>query len=136
MSQIFSFFLKSNVFENVKKYTKALDFWKVISEDKILIWLKLFQLLYLHLWQTAHCTLHAAQCTLRTAPAPANAPEYKHIHFILHIEHCTLHTTCLYCNLQMYNFTLQTSKKNPKIYMTKCTLIYWFHNVPWNFRSQ
>ena len=41
---------------------------------------------------------------------PANAPEFEHVHFILHIEHCTLHTTCLYWILQMYCFTLQTSK--------------------------
>ena len=41
---------------------------------------------------------------------PANAPEFEHVHFILHIEHCRLHTTCLYCILQMYHLTLQISK--------------------------
>ena len=45
-----------------------------------------------------------------SAPALANGPESEHVHFILHIEYCTLHATCLYCILKMYNFTLQTSK--------------------------
>ena len=70
----------------------------------------LFQLLNLHLWQAAHCTLTTAQCTLRSAPSTANAPEYEHVHFILHNEHCTLHTKCLYCILQIYHFILQSSK--------------------------
>ena len=70
----------------------------------------MFQLLNLHLWQAAHCTLHTAQFTLRTAPAPENSPESERVYFILHIEHCTMHTTCLYCNLQIYHFTLQTYK--------------------------
>ena len=68
-------------------------------------------MLNLHLWQAAHCTLHTAQCTLRTAPAHANTPEAEHVHFILHIEHLTLHITCLYCILQMYHFILKTLKK-------------------------
>ena len=51
---------------------------------------------------SAHCTLHTAQCTLRTAPAPANAPESEHVHFILLIENCTLHNTDLYCILETY----------------------------------
>ena len=48
-------------------------------------------------------------------------------YYTVHIEHCTLHTTCVHCIFQMYHFTL----KNPKcacvglnIYMAKCTLIY------------
>ena len=75
-----------------------------MSQIKILF--ILFQTLNLHLWQAAHYTLHTAQCTLRTAPAPANAPESEHVHFILHIENCTLRNTDLYCNLQIYHFTL------------------------------
>ena len=53
-------------------------------------------------------TLHTARCTLHTAPEPppASAP----VHFILHIEHWTLHTTYLYCMLYIYHFTLQTFK--------------------------
>ena len=70
----------------------------------------MFKRLNLHLWQAVHCTLRAAQCTLRTAPAPANAPKSEHVHFILHIEHWTLHTMCLYCILKMYHFPLQTIK--------------------------
>ena len=54
------------------------------------------------LWQAAHCPLHTA-----------NAPESEHLHFILHIEQCTLHTACLYCIVQIYHFTLRTSKKFP-----------------------
>ena len=69
-----------------------------------------FQLVNLHLWQAEHCTLHSARCTLPTAPGPTNAPEYEHLLFILHIEHCTLHTTCLYLIFQIYHFTLQISK--------------------------
>ena len=67
-------------------------------------------MLHLHPWQAAQCTLHTTQCTLHTAPAPANAPESEPLHVILNIEHCTLHTTCVYCILQIYSFTLQTSK--------------------------
>ena len=32
------------------------------------------------------------------------------IHFILHAEHCTIHTTHLYCMLQIYHFTLPIVK--------------------------
>ena len=70
----------------------------------------MFQLQILHLWQAAQRTLHTAQCTFCTTPAPANALEFEHVHFILHIEHCTLHTTCLYYILTIYHLTLQTSK--------------------------
>ena len=70
----------------------------------------MFQLLNLYLWQALHCTLHIAQCKSRAAPAPENAPESEQVHFILHIEHCALHTTCLSCILQIYHFTLQTCK--------------------------
>ena len=56
------------------------------------------------------------QCTVHTVPA--HAPVHAHvpvhspapIHFILYTERCTLHTMCLYCILQIYHFTLQTSK--------------------------
>ena len=58
---------------------------------------------------SSHCTLHTAQCTLQTAPAPANARECEHVHFILNIEHSKLHT-CLYWIYQIYHFTLHTSK--------------------------
>ena len=37
-----------------------------------------------------------------TAPKPVTAPESAHVHFILHIEHCTVHTTHLYCMLHPY----------------------------------
>ena len=55
-------------------------------------------------------TLHTAQCTLRTAPAHANAPEFEHVHFIQHIEQYTLHNTCVYYILLTSHITLQTSK--------------------------
>ena len=51
---------------------------------------------------TAHCTLCTA---LAPAPAPAS------VHFILHIEHCTLHTTHLHCMLYCYHFTVHTVKR-------------------------
>ena len=42
--------------------------------------------------QHTACTLHTAQCTLRTVPAPANAPETVFVNFTLYIEHFALHT--------------------------------------------
>ena len=74
-------------------------------------WLILFQLLNLHLWQAAHCTLHTAHYKLRPVPAPANAHETASIHFILHIEHFALHTIHLFCMLHIYYFT----RKHPKL---------------------
>ena len=68
----------------------------------------MLQLLNLHSWRASRCTLPTAQCTLRKAPAPANAPEYEHVHITQHVKHCTLDTTCLYCTLKLYHFTLQT----------------------------
>ena len=67
-------------------------------------------MLNFHLWQEAHCTLHTAQCTLCTVPAPANAPETASVHFILHIEHFALHAIHLYCMLHIYDFTLKHHK--------------------------
>ena len=52
--------------------------------------------------------LHSAHYTLHTAPAPTSAP--AHVNFILHTEHCTLHTTCLYCVLHIHHSTLHTVK--------------------------
>ena len=59
----------------------------------------------------AGSTLHPAHYTvyIRTTPAPANAPESDHVHFILNIEGCTLHTNHFCCSWQIYHFTLQTS---------------------------
>ena len=51
-----------------------------------------------NLLQAGHCTLHAADSTVHTAPEHVPAP----VHFILHIEHCTVHTTHLYCMLHAY----------------------------------
>ena len=53
---------------------------KVILKDKIFI------------WQGAYFTLHTAQCTQQTAPAPSNSPESAPVQFIIQIEHCTLYT--------------------------------------------
>ena len=39
----------------LKKYIRAIGFLKVISENKSLIWLILFQLLNLYLWKASHC---------------------------------------------------------------------------------
>ena len=82
----------------------------------------MFQLINLHTWQAANCTLHTAQCILRTAPEPANAPESEHVHIILHIEHCTLHTKFI---LHLANVSHHTAKIQnlPK-------LVSWW-NVPW-----
>ena len=100
---LFLGFNKRIVLGGLKRNTlKLLVFKKVIFKIKFNL-IFLFQLLNLHLW-------HTAQCTLRTAPAPANDPESEHLHFILHIKHCTLHIMCLYCILQSYHFTLQASK--------------------------
>ena len=67
------------------------------------IWLILFQLLNLHLWQAAHCTLHTAQRTLHTVPANANWPESAPLHFIIQINtvHCMpyIYTKCAYSSL-------------------------------------
>ena len=68
----------------------------------------------------AHCSLHTAQYTLGTSPAPANAPESEHVNFILHIENCTPHTRGLYWILYIVHLTLQKSKfacVGLKIYM-------------------
>ena len=70
----------------------------------------MFQLLTLHLWQAAHCTLHSAHCTLHTAPAPANAPASAPVHLILLIVKCTLHAILVYLKLHIYHFTMRTSK--------------------------
>ena len=35
-------------------------------------------------------------------PEPVPVPESAHVHFILHIEHCRLNTTHLYCMLHTY----------------------------------
>ena len=56
--------------------------WEAILKDKILILLILFQLLNFHLWQAANCTLHTAQCTLRTVPANENALENASVRFM------------------------------------------------------
>ena len=113
ISQIIFLFLILGFWERIvsnrpKTYTRPLVFWQLIALYKIWIWSILFQRLNLNIWPAAHCTLPTAQFTLHTAPAPANVPESEHVHFILPIEHCTMHTTCLYCILQMYH--LQTSK--------------------------
>ena len=66
---------KNNSLNLCRKYTIALFFFgEVILTDEILFSLILFQLLNLHLWQPANCTLNTAQCTLHTAPEPSNAP--------------------------------------------------------------
>ena len=52
---------------------------------------------------------YIAQCTLHSAPVPANAPASSPVHFILHIKHCTLHAIHLYQILHIYNFTLKPS---------------------------
>ena len=104
-------------------------------KDKILIWLTLFQLLNFHLWQAAHCTLHTAQFTLRTVPAPENAPKTSSVHLILTIEHFALHTIHFYCMLQIYHYTLKHPKMASmtlKMYMAKRTLIY---SIPKIFQS-
>ena len=54
--------------------------------------------------------MHTAQCTLHTAPATAPAPQPAPVHFILHIEHYTLHIIHLYYMLHTYHFTLYTFK--------------------------
>ena len=84
-------------FHALKKKTVGLFVKKkYFFKDKLLIWLFLFQLHNLHLWQTAPCTLHTAQCIKHTAPTPANAPESAPVHFMPHIAHCTLHTIQVY----------------------------------------
>ena len=47
-------------------------------------------------------TLHTAHFTVHTAPEPVPAPESAPVHFILHIEPSTVHTTHLYCMLHNY----------------------------------
>ena len=37
-----------------------------------------------------------------TAPESVPAPEAAHVHFILHIEQCTVQTTHLFCMLNTY----------------------------------
>ena len=109
-----------------KKYIKAICFWDTILKVKILICLILFQLLNFHLWLAAQSTLHTAQCTLRTLPAPANAPETESVRFILHIEHFALNAIYLYSMLNIYHFTLKHPKfawVTLKMYMAKWTVI-------------
>ena len=53
----------------------------------------------------AHYTLYG---TLRSEPEAVTDPESAPVHFILHIEHCKVHTTHLYCTLHTYHFTLHT----------------------------
>ena len=92
---------------------------------KIELWNIVFQLLNLHLWQAAYCTLHTAQHTVCTAPKPENTPESQHVRFILQIENCTLHTTCLHCIFQMYHFELN-KESWPVFYST-----FTWQNVHW-----
>ena len=49
-------------------------------------------------------------CTLHTAPAPTHVPVPEPILFLLLTEHWTLHITCVYCMLDIYHFTLHTTK--------------------------
>ena len=72
----------------------------------------------------ADITLHTAQCTPHTAPAPEPAPAHAPVHFILHTKHYRLHTTRLYCMLHIYHFTLFTVKLVLKMVVAKWTLIY------------
>ena len=71
----------------------VLGFQKGIVSNSVKKMHILFELIYLHIWQAAHCTLHTGQCTLCTAPALANSLESERLQFIRHIEHGILHTT-------------------------------------------
>ena len=76
----------------------AVCFWQAkIKNKKIvrLIWFKVpVTCMTLH---TAHCTMYS-----NTAPEPVPPPEFAPVHFILHIEQCTVQTTQLYCMLHSY----------------------------------
>ena len=62
-----------------------------------------------------------------------NMDLYLHMYmFILKTEHYTLHTTCLYCLLHIYPFTLQTSKiclSGTKDLHGKINLNLWKHKA-------
>ena len=72
------------------------------------IWTAIFSPVAGSTLHTAHCTLHIANIT---GPGPAHEP--SPVHFILHIEHCTLRTTGLHCMLNIYLFTLQKPTIRP-----------------------
>ena len=76
----------------------VLGFLKPKMRNKNLVSLIWFEVLNL-------CLAH---CTLNTAPEPALAS--VPVHFILHIEHCTLHTTYLCCMLHIYHITPSQSR--------------------------
>ena len=65
----------------------------------------MFHLQNFNLWQAEHCTLHTVKCTLRTAPAPANASESEGVHFILHIAHCTVSVHCTPSTFVLWKFS-------------------------------
>ena len=85
-------FLKTNSLKPYEKHNRAIGFLKGIYKDTT------FYLTYsvspAKSLYVAGSTLHTAQCTLYTLPA--NAPASVPVHFILHIEHRTLHVIQLY----------------------------------------
>ena len=99
-------------------YTRAfiLDFF---------IWLVLFQLVSLHIWQSGHCTLHTVQCALRTAPAYAHESEHVHSYYRLNTVHCTPHVYTAFCKCISSHYKHQNiALVGIKFYMAKCTLNY------------